>query len=86
MFRMFFEKHFETTSKQSSPDTLMMANADLRGVEIIEYGSGDYTTTEPNMYPGDIKIRIPELSKILRYSIFDTKLAGTRLIFVYYIL
>ena len=61
------------------------SNADLRGVEIIEYGSGDYTTTEPNMYPGDIKIRIPELSKILRDSIFDTKLAGTRLIFVYYI-
>lgn len=37
------------------------------------------------MYPGDIKISVPELSKILRDSIFDTKLAGTRLIFQYYI-
>ena len=61
------------------------SSADLRGVEIIEYGSGGPETTEPNMYPGDIKVRIPELSKILRDSIFDTKLAGTRLIFSYYI-
>lgn len=34
---------------------------------------------------GDIKIKIPELSTILRDSIYDTKLAGTRLIFEYYI-
>lgn len=61
------------------------STSDLRGVEIIEYGSGGIETVEPNMFPGDIKIRIPELSKILRDSIFDTKLAGTRLIFVYYI-
>lgn len=61
------------------------SSADLRGVEIIEYGSRGPDTVEPNMFPGDIKIRIPELSKILRDSIFDTKLAGTRLIFVYYI-
>lgn len=61
------------------------SSSDLRGVEIIEYGSGGVETMEPNMFPGDIKIRIPELSKILRDSIFDTKLAGTRLIFVYYI-
>lgn len=32
---------------------------------------------------GDIKIKIPELSNILRDSIFDTKLAGTRLVFFY---
>ena len=61
------------------------SSSDLRGVEIIEYGSGGVDTVEPNMYPGDIKIRIPELSTILRDSIFDTKLAGTRLIFSYYI-
>lgn len=61
------------------------STSDLRGIEIIEYGSGGIDTVEPNMYPGDIKIRIPELSKILRDSIFDTKLAGTRLIFLYYI-
>lgn len=61
------------------------SSSDLRGVEIIEYDSGGVDTVEPNMYPGDIKIRIPELSTILRDSIFDTKLAGTRLIFAYYI-
>lgn len=65
--------------------TSFYSSSDLRGVEIIEYGSGGIDTVEPNMYPGDIKIRIPELSTILRDSIFDTKLAGTRLIFAYYI-
>lgn len=61
------------------------SKADLRGVKIVEYGSGGPETIEPKMYPGDIKILIPELSTILRDSIFDTKLAGTRLIFSYYI-
>lgn len=65
--------------------TSFYSSSDLRGVEIVEYGSGNADTFEPNMYPGDIKIRIPELSTILRDSIFDTKLAGTRLIFSYYI-
>ena len=65
--------------------TSFYSSSDLRGVEIIEYGSGGADTMEPNMFPGDIKIRIPELSTILRDSIFDTKLAGTRLIFAYYI-
>lgn len=65
--------------------TSFYSSSDLRGVEIIEYGSGGIDTIEPNMYPGDIKIRIPELSTILTDSIFDTKLAGTRLIFAYYI-
>lgn len=65
--------------------TSFYSSSDLRGVRIIEYGSGGADTVEPNMYPGDIKIKIPELSNILRDSIFDTKLAGTRLIFVYYI-
>ena len=63
----------------------LYSKADLRGVQIIEYGLGGPDTIEPNMYPGDIKIAIPELSTILRDSIFDTKLAGTRLIFSYYI-
>lgn len=63
----------------------LYSKADLRGVQVIEYGSGGPDTIEPNMYPGDIKIAIPELSTILRDSIFDTKLAGTRLIFSYYI-
>lgn len=65
--------------------TSFYSSSDLRGVEIIEYGSGGVETIEPNMFPGDIKIRIPELSTILTDSIFDTKLAGTRLIFAYYI-
>ena len=65
--------------------TSFYSSSDLRGVEIIEYGSGGSDTVEPNMFPGDIKIKIPELSTILRDSIFDTKLAGTRLIFTYYI-
>ena len=65
--------------------TSFYSSSDLRGVEIVEYGSGGADTFEPNMFPGDIKIRIPELSTILRDSIFDTKLAGTRLIFSYYI-
>ena len=63
----------------------LYSTADLSGVEVIEYASGGADTTEPHMYPGDIKIRIPELSTILKNSIFDTKLAGTRLIFTYYI-
>lgn len=65
--------------------TSFYSSSDLRGVEIIEYGSGGLDTVEPNMYPGDIKVKIPELSTILRDSIYDTKLAGTRLIFEYYI-
>ena len=65
--------------------TSFYSSSDLRGVEIIEYGSSGLETMEPNMYPGDIKVKIPELSNILRDSIFDTKLAGTRLIFSYYI-
>lgn len=59
--------------------------SDLSGIEIIEYGSGGPETLEPNMFPGDINVRIPDMSKILRDSIFDTKLAGTRLIFTYII-
>lgn len=65
--------------------TSFYSSADLRGVEIIEYGSGGAETVEPNMYPGDLKIRIPELSTILTDAIFDTKSAGTRLFFAYYI-
>lgn len=61
------------------------SSADLRGVDIIEYGSGGPETLEPVMFPGDIFIRVPEFSTILRDSIFDTKLAGTRIFFQYYI-
>ena len=37
------------------------------------------------MFPGDIFVRVPEFSSILRDSIYDTKLAGTRIYFQYYI-
>lgn len=61
------------------------SSSDLRGVEVVEYGSGGPETLEPNMFPGDIIVRAPDFSSILRDSIFDTKLAGTRLFFEYYI-
>lgn len=61
------------------------SSSDLRGVEVIEYGQGGPETLEPVMFPGDIFVRIPEMSSILRDSIYDTKLAGTRLFFQYYI-
>jgi len=61
------------------------SKSDLRGVEVVEYGSGGPETLEPNMFPGDILVRAPEFSSILRESIFDTKLAGTRIFFQYYI-
>ena len=65
--------------------TSYYSKADLRGIDIVEYGSGGPETVEPNMYPGDLRLNIPELSTILIDAITDTKLAGTRLIFSYYI-
>lgn len=59
------------------------SNSDLRGLEIVEYNEHIPLQSEPNMYPGDIKIKIPELSNILRDAMEDTQLAGTRIIFVY---
>lgn len=72
-------RSFGQTAKQ------FYSSADLRGVEIVEYGSGGPETFEPNMFPGDIFIKVPEFSDILRDSIMDTKLAGTRIFFQYYI-
>lgn len=72
-------RSFGQTSKQ------FYSSADLRGVDIIEYGSGGPETLEPNMFPGDVFIRVPEFSSILRESVADTKLAGTRIFFQYYI-
>lgn len=72
-------RSFGQTKKQ------FYSSADLRGVDIIEYGSGGPETFEPTMFPGDIFIRVPEFSSILRDSIMDTKLAGTRIFFQYYI-
>ena len=49
------------------------------GVRIMEYVPGN----SYGLFPGDIRIEIPELSKILRDSINDVKLMGTRLRFAY---
>lgn len=65
--------------------TTYYSTADLRGIEIVEYDEHIPEQSEPNMYPGDIKIRIPELSQILRDAMSDTQPIGTRITFVYYI-
>jgi len=60
------------------------STADLRGVELLEYPQDSHRSGGPQ-YPGDLVLRIPELSTILYDAINDTKLAGTRLFFLYYI-
>lgn len=59
-------------------------SADLRGVELLEYPKDQNRSGGPQ-YPGDLVLRIPELTTILYDAINDTKLAGTRLLFLYYI-
>lgn len=49
------------------------------GVRIMEYTEGN----DQGLFPGDIKIEIPEMSSILRNAAEDVKLAGTRLRFTY---
>ena len=61
-----------------SADTLYQPT-DSTGVRIIEYYKGNTL----DMYPGDIRIEIPEMSKILRDAIEDVKFMGTRLTFAY---
>ena len=54
-------------------------SSDNSGVRVMEY-------TENNkygLYPGDIRIEIPEMSNILRTAAEDVKLMGTRLRFAY---
>lgn len=52
---------------------------DSTGVRIFEYYEGNNL----GMFPGDIRVEIPEMSKILRDAIEDVKLMGTRLTFAY---
>lgn len=59
-------------------DTLYQPT-DNTGVRIIEY----YENNPFDLFPGDIRVEIPELSQILRDAIDDVKLMGTRLIFAY---
>lgn len=59
--------------------TSLYQASDNTGVRVMEYKEGN----SYGMFPGDIRIEIPELSKILRQAANDVKLMGTRLIFAY---
>ena len=59
-------------------DSLYLASNNF-GVRIFEYEEGNTM----GLYPGDIKIEIPEMSSILRDAAEDVKLVGTRLRFTY---
>lgn len=59
--------------------TTLYQPTDNTGVRIINYFEGN----ELGLYPGDIRVEIPELSRILRDAIEDVKLMGTRLVFAY---
>lgn len=59
------------------------SSADLRGVELWEYPHDKDRPAGPK-YPGDLVLRVPELTTILYDAIVDTKLAGTRLFFLFY--
>ena len=61
-----------------SADTLYQPT-DNTGVRVIEYYEGNSF----EMFPGDIRVEIPEMSKILRDAINDVKLMGTRITFAY---
>jgi len=53
--------------------------SDNSGVRIMEYTNGN----KYGLFPGDIRIEIPEMSRILRDAAEDIKLMGTRLRFAY---
>ena len=61
-----------------SAETLYQPS-DNTGVRIIEYVEGN----DLGMFPGDIRVEIPEMSNILRGAIEEVKLMGTRLTFAY---
>lgn len=53
--------------------------SDNSGVRVREYKEGN----KYGLFPGDIRIEIPEMSNILRNAAEDVKLMGTRLRFAY---
>lgn len=61
-----------------SAETLYQPS-DNTGVRIIEY----VECNDLGMFPGDIRVEIPEMSNILRGAIEEVKLMGTRLTFAY---
>ena len=54
-------------------------SSDNSGVRVMEYVENN----KYGLYPGDIRIEIPEMSSILRNAAEDVKLMGTRLRFAY---
>lgn len=69
--------------------TTYYSNADHTGVRVIEYGIDYFPEDYDNgdvpykMFPGDIRIEVPELSTILRDALKDIQLMGTRIIFAF---
>lgn len=61
--------------------TTFYSNADHSGVRIIEYDPN--VTHDYELYPGDIRIEVPEMSTILRDALPDIQLMGTRIIFAF---
>lgn len=59
--------------------TSLYQSSDNTGVRVMEYRENN----KYGMFPGDIRVEIPELSRILRDAANDVKLMGTRLIFAY---
>lgn len=57
------------------------SNSDHSGVQVIEYDPNVHHEYE--LYPGDIRIEVPEMSTILRDALKDIQLMGTRIIFAY---
>ena len=61
--------------------TTYYSNADHSGVRVVEYDPNVHHDYE--LYPGDIRIEVPEMSNILREAIHDIKLMGTRIRFAF---
>lgn len=61
--------------------TTYYSNADHSGVRIIEYDPN--VTHDYPLYPGDIRIEVPEMSTILRDALKDIQLMGTRIVFAF---
>lgn len=54
-----------------------------RGVRVFDYSGENNKLDHFGLFPGDIRVEIPELSKILRDAANEVKLMGTRLRFAY---
>lgn len=57
------------------------SNSEHYGVRVVEYDPNVHHETP--MYPGDIRIEVPEMSSILRDSLKDIQLMGTRITFAF---